>query len=457
MEGPNPEVSGFPAQGIAVTVEFGFSSFFMPIELARQRLRFNASPLESREAGQARQFRALKNIVAHAYANVPHYRRSFDAGGLTPSDLRSIGDLGKFPLLSKPDVQQNFSALVARNAGRFHPAQIRTSGSTGLPLTLLLDRRTNAMEFAYYWRYWNAAGYRLGDTFAEFSSSFFMKRGERDRLFHWQPWCRRLLVNSLALSPGTAGDIHRAMGRHGARFLKGLPSVLLHFVALLEGRAPMQLKAVFTTGEMLLDVHRRSIEAAFGCRAYDSYGQMERIVAVSECPSGSMHVNTDYGLLELVQDDRIPPGVAGERLYRMIGTGLHNFSMPLIRYDLGDIASVDPSAGPCPCGWSFPVIKRIYGRHADVVTTPDGRLITTLFLVLVEVPGIRWGEIIQNRPDGVVARIAAGPEFDEDRMVGAIKSMIGAKMKVEIERLPMEYSKVHEKWRPVKVEVKEKQ
>jgi phenylacetate-CoA ligase len=54
------------------------------------------------------QLARLRWSLKHAYENVPHYRQAFDASGVKPDDLRSLGDLANFPLTSKADLRSNY-------------------------------------------------------------------------------------------------------------------------------------------------------------------------------------------------------------------------------------------------------------------------------------------------------------------------------------------------------------
>ena len=54
---------------------------------------------------------------------------------------------------------------------------------------------------------------------------------------------------------------------------------------------------------------------------------------------------------------------------RVVLTDLHNFTMPLIRYEIGDYAEVGP---PCACGRGLPVLARILGRSRNMLTLPAG-------------------------------------------------------------------------------------
>src|SRR5258705_13333901 len=91
------------------------------------------------------QLRRMKWSLKHAYENVPHYKKSFDAAGVHPDDLKSLSDLGKFPLTSKDDLRANYPygmfAVPMDKIVRIHAS----SGTTGKPTVVgytKLDIRT---------------------------------------------------------------------------------------------------------------------------------------------------------------------------------------------------------------------------------------------------------------------------------------------------------------------------
>ena len=92
-------------------------------------------PIEraSRDELQSLQLQRLQHTLQHAYANVPHYRRAFDAAGVHPSDCRSLADLAKFPFTSKHDLRENYPfgmfAVPREQVVRVHAS----SGTTGKP------------------------------------------------------------------------------------------------------------------------------------------------------------------------------------------------------------------------------------------------------------------------------------------------------------------------------------
>src|SRR3954467_13317437 len=92
-------------------------------------------PIEtaSRDELQAQQLERMKASLTHAYNNVPHYRASFTAAGVHPSDLKTLADLAKFPFTTKKDLRDNYPfgmfAVPREQVVRIHAS----SGTTGKP------------------------------------------------------------------------------------------------------------------------------------------------------------------------------------------------------------------------------------------------------------------------------------------------------------------------------------
>lgn len=154
------------------------------------------------------------------------------------------------------------------------------------------------------------------------------------------------------------------------------PTILVSYptaVALLADQAragALQIKPdeIWTGGETLAAV-RRHVEATFGCHVRNSYGASEFLSIGWECAQGAMHANTDWVILEPV-DERMQPVPPGAVSHTTLLTNLANHLQPLIRYDLGDRLRVLP--GACACGSPFPVIE-VQGRQDDPLVWRDAR------------------------------------------------------------------------------------
>ena len=429
-----------------MSIKFKIRDFCYPIALIRLRRLFERSQWFSPEELVRYQEQRLRQIISQAYHRVPYYQDLFRSLKLRPEDIRTPADLRKLPTLSKATLRKEFLRLQATNRWRYHPRLAQTSGSSGEPLRFLIDKPANVLEFVYYWRHWSWAGYRLGSRFAELSSHYFMgKESPAGQICHYQPSPGRLLLNSLSIGPDSVLDYAQALRRYRPMFLKGIASALYYFAFFFQeaGIRDVWLRGVFSTGEMLLSHQRRMIEEVFHCRVLDSYGHMERTVAISECPEGGLHINPEYGVLEMLERPRArtPNGEGQASTADVVGTSLHNFSMPLLRYEVGDLVEVDENPHVCACGRAMPRVRRINGRQEDTIIAPDGRVITTLFIVFDKVPGIAHWQVIQNELDQLRVLLVRTPAYtvqSEEALLHFIRRFVGPDMKLRLEYLSRE-------------------
>jgi phenylacetate-CoA ligase len=139
--------------------------------------------------------------------------------------------------------------------------------------------------------------------------------------------------------------------------------------ALLKNVRLGSLREVRTMGEALSADTRALCREAWGAPVVDMYSAEEVGYIALQCPEHQhYHVQSESLLVEVLDDDgnACRPGETG----RVVVTDLHNFAMPLVRYEIGDYAEVGT---PCPCGRGLPVLARISGRVRNMLVTADGR------------------------------------------------------------------------------------
>jgi len=125
-----------------------------------------------------------------------------------------------------------------------------------------------------------------------------------------------------------------------------------------------------TYAEALPDGLREALGAAWGAPLNDTYSCTEFGALALQCPAGTnYHVQSENVYIEILREDGKPcnPGEMG----RVVVSGLHNFAMPLLRYELGDMAQ---AGALCKCGRGLPLIERIAGRVRNMARDPQGRL-----------------------------------------------------------------------------------
>jgi phenylacetate-CoA ligase len=422
-------------------IDFRVRDFAHPISILRLKRVFDRNQWLGEEELREYQLQRLNRIIDHSWRNIPYYQELLGRHGITPEDIATLEDLKRIPFLSKAALGREESRLLARNASNYQPAWLSTSGTSGRRIRFCVDRFSNSLEFTYYWRFWGWAGYRLGDVFAELSAEFFcLREGRREDLFSYGRLSRRLILNSLLLSRARVDDFADTLRRYRPLFLKGLPSNLYVLALLFNERKNhgVRFKAVFSQGENLHAYQRELIERVFSTRVLDSYGHMERTVAISQCPFQSYHVHPDYGLVEFVLPE-IPvtdSADAGTVTREVVGTSLHNLAMPLIRYRTGDLVKLPTLPRKCRCGRGFPTVSSILGRDTDVVVTADGRAVTALYTVFDRVPGVILGQIVQHQPERLDVRVACAVvdiARVSTRLEQSIRQFVGPSMQVTIQ------------------------
>jgi phenylacetate-CoA ligase len=363
-------------------------------------------------AGQFRDMQDLKlrTLVRHAYDTVPYYRRLFDVHGLRPSDIRSVDDLKKIPVLTKDMLRANARELVSSAFPRRALFSGWTTGSTGTPINALRTRSAIAFEHAMIWRQRRWAGIELNARKAAVWGTIWNNviipstLPKRPPYWRYNAADRQLLFSYYHMSDETLPEYFEKLEQFGPAFIEGFPSTIHVLANFLRRRGRyFPVRAIFTSSEPLYSLHRREIEERFRTRVFDLYGQAERVAAATECEYHSgLHVNPEYGILELVRDgENADPGESGE----LIGTGLNNFGMPLIRYQTGDIGRL--AARPCSCGRVMPLLEAVQGRLVDCIQTPDGRRIPGdgIMGAFHGIGNIRRSQIIQEDLETLVVRI----------------------------------------------------
>ncbi|WP_332745945.1 phenylacetate--CoA ligase family protein [Hydrogenophaga sp.] len=168
----------------------------------------------------------------------------------------------------------------------------------------------------------------------------------------------------------------------------------------LAGRLQVDLREIWTGGEGMSSVQRAFVQDSFSCPVSQSYGASEFLSLAFECRHGALHLNSDWAILEAVdaQGRPVPDGLAGSTT---LLTNLANHVQPLIRYDLGDRVSFQPT--PCVCGSHLPVIT-VSGRDDDTLQLPGGRgrarvdVVPLAVSTVLEDAGLFDFQLVQNGP-----------------------------------------------------------
>lgn len=315
----------------------------------------------------------LRNIIYHAYINVPYYRCVFNERGLKPSDIKCKEDLLLLPLLTKEMIKVHFKELIAQNIPKSQIVLHHTGGTTGRKLEFYLPKKLRwSINYAHLYRFYRWAGFDVHERRVTIAGRFFTNRAPYFAI-NWPE--NQLLLSTHHLSTHTVDIYIKQIAKFSPIVVQGHPSAIDYIARRMKGLdIIIPTKAVLTTGEQLYPDQREIIEQRFKCKVFDAWGQGEAVCMAAECEKhDGYHIASEYGIIEVIQGEKLEKGV-GE----IIATSLHNYVMPFIRYRTGDLGSI--AEHKCTCGRGLPLLSKIVGRIDDIITTPEGEAILPVSL-----------------------------------------------------------------------------
>jgi phenylacetate-CoA ligase len=310
------------------------------------------------------QLTRLRQTLARAAAS-PFYGRCLQEAGVTAADLRSLEDIRRIPFTTKDDLRAHGREMLARpltDMVRLHAS----SGTTG-QATVIYYTRADIENWAdLVARSMYMAGMRADDVFQNMMGYGLFTGGLG---FHYG--AERLGALTIPAGAGNSQRQLQLMQQFGTTAMHIIPSYALYLLNTFaqQGLDPreLSLRLAFVGAEPHSEDMRRRIEAAYGLRAYNSYGlsEMNGPGVAFECPEqNGMHVWEDAFLMEVLDPRTLEPVAPGE-VGELVFTNLTRQGMPLLRYRTRDLASYDTV--PCPCGRGFKRLSRIQGRTDDML------------------------------------------------------------------------------------------
>ncbi len=397
------------------------------------------------------QLERLRKLLRHAHENCLFYRKRMDQADFDIERLNSLDQLSALPVLSKRDIQEHGVELRALNFPENLRVRNQTGGSTGSPLQFYVDKERFASRFASTVRHNGWAGLRPGDWHAVLWGSRLDQGGSqgwRDRLRN------ELLYRSIFLN--TSSIQEKDWTEFISRLRAKRPRVLLAYTqaAVLFGRFLLQNRiqdirfdAIITTAEVLLPGQREFLEKTFQGRVFNRYGCREVSVIASECEfHKGMHVCSESFVIEIVPHETIPKPAG-----KVVITDLLNYSMPLIRYEIGDVAAW-AEAQNCPCKRHLPLLSEVQGRTTDFLVLRDGRHISgpALTLVVADMSEVRQVQFVQKALDRIVIRVVPGSGYGPGTAGELRKRLsvyVGGSTSLEVEETESITSEISGKYR----------
>jgi phenylacetate-CoA ligase len=342
-----------------------------------------------------------------------------------PDDRRASSnypELDGLPLVDKEDLRpalKSFPVPAFRGAVR----RVQTSGSTGTPMTFFRSMEQESWFWATRIRMWQWAGYEPGSPYlaVNLNTRTAWKKRVQDLAFR----CTYLTYNVANQDSERIVKLLRSRRITHINGFSSSVSALARFMFERGMTNPGWVSGISVTGDNLFTSQRQLIERVFGVGARDYYGAGgEGVHLASQCEMGDRyHLHMENAIVEIIVDGRpARPGESG----RVVVTQLDNYAMPLIRYDLGDLATAADDT-PCGCGRDLPQLQSVDGRACDVVVAPDGtRLLPQFFFIgaFKMLSHVERYQIVQDRIESITIRLVARPGCDRGSCEDSLRSAI---------------------------------
>lgn len=323
----------------------------------------------------------LQVLLQHAFETSPFYRHRLEQIGYVPGEQLTRDRWAQLPLLTRQDLRKSAPEIKSQRIPAAHGQTSinQTSGSTGESVKV----HGTALN-GFFWRVftlrehlWHQRDFSgtLAVIRASGSGSDMGSLPHGNQFSSWGPPTNLLYQTGRSASLSVSIDVKAQaiwLQQQNPDYLLTYPSnldVLIEHCQTAKIHFP-KLREVRTIGEMLTPRIREACQRAWGIKVVDTYSSQEIGYMALQCPECEQyHVQSEGVLIEVLDDQNNPckPGEIG----RVVVTNLHNFAMPLIRYEIKDYA-VPGTA--CICGRGLPTLERIVGRERNMVRLPTGEV-----------------------------------------------------------------------------------
>ncbi len=338
----------------------------------------------------------LKYMIQYCNDNIPYYQELFNSLNLKPHDIETKKDLSKLPILTKEILKKNIEKFYPKDNTNIKYMNARSGGSTGHPLKYRISQDSYNAGFALLYRGWGFADYRLGDKVAIIAGGSLVKKEMsflnkvKDYMYNFKHYA------AYAMDEKMLHDYVEDMIQWNPKFIRGYPSTiytLAKYIKKYNLEEKFNITGVFTTSEMLFPMHREYISKLFNCKVFNTYGLHDGGITAFECKNqDGLHIDIERSILECVNND-------GQNIYyeegKILATTLLDFSMPLLRYDSGDLGIL--SKDLCPCGCQRPLLKELRGRITDILHLNGKTIGSPALVTVMGTTSVEQYQIIQKK------------------------------------------------------------
>lgn len=358
--------------------------------------------------------KSLKELLNHANKNTIFYK-----------DFIKIED---FPVINKNILRAHIKEFKSSRFTNKKTRIVSTSGSTGSALKINQNRNKVIRNMADSIYFGKLAGFKIGYKLLY--------------LRHWDDLLRKSLFTKFAQNieelevvnlndsyiESILSKIKNDQSSKGwLGYASGYELICKYLDKTKSKPINSYVKSIIAMSEGLNKYTKKSMRKYFNADVISRYSNTENgIIAQQKINSESFTINWASFYVEIfkLEDDNLAKN--GE-VGRIVVTDLHNYAIPLIRYDTGDVGTIDDSVNP-------PMLKNIEGRKADVIYNTKGEIVSSFIVAnVVEYEGIMQGQLIQETQKNYLLKLNVTNEFKQEvDIINEFKGYLGNDAKIKI-------------------------
>lgn len=394
------------------------------------------------------QRKKMIELLQHAYDQVPYYRDVLSGNGFISEGkiiLDSLDDLRKIPILDKNIIRQQGERLYSDDYKTRGFYKKVSSGSTSEPIEFILDEnfKKNCRANMYLIFKWRGIDNYYGSIIRLWANlRETVEKKKNTPLFSLKQYVGlRIKLNSFNMTPEMMKEYLDTINRLKPEVIFAYAQAIYELARFAkENNIKVEKQNVIHTGAgAMYDFMRETIESVFHCKVFNHYGGREVDSIASECLAhDGLHQLMEHNYTEILDENGNPcrPGEEGE----VVVTSFSNYSMPFIRYRVGDYAILSEYK-KCSCGCNYPKLEKITGRQVERFKTKSGKIITSeYFIYLVGIlandGSIGEFQIIQKDYEYIHIKLVPIRDIPQkvlDEIVDKTKIVMGEDCRVEFE------------------------
>tara|TARA_Y100001958_G_scaffold160115_1_gene166519 strand:- start:18631 stop:20022 length:1392 start_codon:yes stop_codon:yes gene_type:complete len=339
--------------------------------------KYKKSDLMSIKDINENKIKKLNILFNSIFKNNQFYKKHWKLNDLNQFKISSLSELEKIPILTKNHLKNSYDDLIHKNIMNMQYEKAFSGGTTGDPVKVLMDRNSRSHSTAAIMRYFNWWGCEIGQKTVvlwgrQFSSDIG-KFGKIKTDIH-RLLTKKLYLNTFMLNDNILLEHYKSFHAYNPYILRGYANSVYLFAQFIYNQKleiPDNLRLISCTSEKLTNEMKIFIEKVFNVAVTNQYGFGEINSVAFECRKGrNMHIVDEHVHVEaLDENDQVVYDEPG----RLVVTDLDNFTMPLIRYEVGDIGVI--SKQKCICGRHNNVLKEVTGRLSNALVLANGNKI----------------------------------------------------------------------------------